>query len=181
MRGTPRFAHPAILTSGAHSCGPLALPALRLRADILRHRIAASRAELSGRCAVIDIPRRLIEAMRGLGAGQGATAIASLGGSGFERPQQRTADAAKPRIGCDIVQPDLAGVGYGPDSQDGIALDRKEKRVSLLPWPSGHDFRCLVGEPPGLGAERLGEPQRRPTARRWLTWASPPSPASRGR
>jgi len=116
------------------------------------------------RHSVVDIISRLIEAMRRLGAGERVMLVASRHRSGFERPQQGTADAAKSCSGRHIIQHDLACVRHESHPEDGIALDGEQERASTLRSPCGHRFAEDIAGRDGI--VRLSIPESVPLQRR---------------
>jgi hypothetical protein len=70
----------------------------------------------------------VVEKAGGFGADEPAALGAALHRSGLERSEQGLAYPAKPRVGRDVVEKNLAVVGNRTDRDDDILLDCCEHR-----------------------------------------------------
>jgi hypothetical protein len=70
--------------------------------------------------------------------------VTSFHGPYFERAEQGSADAAKPRIRRNIVKGDLARVGDRAHGKDAAIFDGDEEGVIRLPDPRYEDLRRLI-------------------------------------
>src|SRR5438034_537092 len=90
--------------------------------------VARTGAEFAGQESIFNIAVSEVKATCRLGAGERAPRITSFDRPGFERPQQRPTDAAKPRIRRDVIQRDLSRVGDRTHRQDRATLDGYKHR-----------------------------------------------------
>src|SRR5580704_712560 len=97
------------------------------RRQTLRHSIARGHAEFAGGRTILDVAVGAVEAIRGFGALETALSGAALYRPRFEGSQERSARAAKPRVGRDVVEEDLAPVGHHADRDDRAAVDSHQQ------------------------------------------------------
>jgi hypothetical protein len=112
----------------------------------LGHWIGANSKGLDWR-AIVQIAVTSIETPSCFGACEGASFVASFRGSSLKGHEQRSADAAKPRVWRDVVKSNVTSVRDGANCENIRAVDGKEQGIIRLPDPGFEGLVGLVAQP----------------------------------